>query len=254
MATKPSDPKLLQLALDVCELAQRAADLVGYREGVLDMLYGIVRFDVGLFHEFSPRTPLTRAAIRGIEPDTIAAGLGEWDDNAVMFERLRELALKQGGVASAEEAFARDARARTAWRERVCKPLRAQRVVIAHAVVSERIVSAILLCRSRAREFTELEQNVLRTILPAIAVGDALQQRLTDETPGGLPTQLRCLDQRLTSRQREIVERVALGHTNGQIGEALGLSVHTVRNLLTETRRRVGAANRAELVRLAVLR
>jgi DNA-binding CsgD family transcriptional regulator len=75
-----------------------------------------------------------------------------------------------------------------------------------------------------------------------------------DKSPSGPSTQLRCFDQRLTPRQRDIVERVALGHTNDQIGEALGLSPNTVRNLLTETRRRLGAANRAELVRLAVLR
>jgi DNA-binding CsgD family transcriptional regulator len=68
------------------------------------------------------------------------------------------------------------------------------------------------------------------------------------------PTQLRCSDQRLTPRQRELVERVALGHTNAQIAAALSLSENTVRNLLTATRQRIGAANRAELVRLAVLR
>ena len=59
---------------------------------------------------------------------------------------------------------------------------------------------------------------------------------------------------------RQIAQRVASFHwrnalrSSSAIGEALGLSAHTVRNLLTETRRRVGAANRAELVRLAVLR
>ncbi|MBC7171090.1 MAG: DNA-binding response regulator, partial [Polyangiaceae bacterium] len=38
------------------------------------------------------------------------------------------------------------------------------------------------------------------------------------------------------------------------IGRALGISEHTVRNLLVQVRARLGAANRAEIVRLAVLR
>jgi len=252
--TELTHPKLLQTVLSLCELGQRSADLVSYREGVLDLVHDLVRFEVALFHEFSPRVPLTRAAVRGIELATITAGLGTWDDNAVLFERLRELALTRAGVASAQQAFARDARARAAWRERVCKPDRVQSVLMGHAIVNERIVSALMLCRRTGREFTEREQSVVQTLLPAIAIGDAFQQTLTDKAPNGPPTRLRCLDQRLTPRQREIVERVALGHTNSQIGEALGLSAHTVRNLLTETRRRLGAANRAEVVGLAVLR
>lgn len=250
----PPTPKLSSIALSVCELAQRSADLVSYRNGVLDRLHELARFEVALFHELSPRVSLDRAAVRGIELATVVAGLAHWDENAVLFDRLRALALSQAGVASASAAYARDARAREAWRERVCKPWRVQHVLMAHSIVNERIVSALLVCRRKGPDFSTQEQRALQALMPAIAVGDALQQAWTDRAPTGPPTQLRCLDQRLTPRQREIVERVALGHTNSQIGEALGLSAHTIRNLLTETRRRLGAANRAEVVRLAVLR
>jgi DNA-binding CsgD family transcriptional regulator len=61
------------------------------------------------------------------------------------------------------------------------------------------------------------------------------------------------LDQRLTPRQREVVELVAMGQTNQEIGQVLSISHHTVRNLLVDVRQRLGAANRAEVVRLAVL-
>ena len=63
-----------------------------------------------------------------------------------------------------------------------------------------------------------------------------------------------CRDKRLTERQREIVEHVALGHTNAEIGAAIGLSVRTVRNLLVAIMKRLDASNRADVVRVAVLR
>jgi DNA-binding CsgD family transcriptional regulator len=50
------------------------------------------------------------------------------------------------------------------------------------------------------------------------------------------------------------VERVALGHSNEQIAAGLGLSANTVRNHLARVFARVGSSNRADLVRLAVLR
>ncbi len=74
-----------------------------------------------------------------------------------------------------------------------------------------------------------------------------MQQEVTTH-----PTRLACTDQRLTPRQRAIVEHVALGHTNAQIGLALGLSPYSVRNQLVQVFAAVGASNRADLVRLAV--
>jgi hypothetical protein len=174
-ATELPQPKVLQTLLSVSELGQRSADLVRYREGVLDLLQTLVRFDVALFYEFSPRVPLTRAAVRGIELATIAAGLAAWDDNAVLFERLRELALKQVGVASANEAFARDARSRAAWRERVCMPWGVQSVLMGHAIVNERISCVVSTNGSRRaseRSWSEphwvipIVRSVLRSVCP----------------------------------------------------------------------------------------
>lgn len=253
-AGEPAACTLWQLSLELCELARQRADLTGYRQTVLARLSEHLPFDVAVFHEFSPRIPLSRAALHGVSTETLEAGRAGWDENAVLFGRLRELALSQDGVAGDREAFANDARARSAWRTRVCRPLGIQSALLAHLVVNERLISALLLGRRSARGFTLAEQRALARLLPAVAVTDALQQSLLEGSVAGPPTQLRCLDQRLTPRQRELVERVALGHTNAEIGQALGLSANTVRNLLSETRQRVGAANRAELVRLAVLR
>lgn len=248
------DPDAARLVLEICDLARQTADLTAFRGMVLARLLACIPADVAVFHELSPRVPLTRAALHGVRLEVMEAGRTRWDENAVLFARLRELALTGRGVAGDREAFARDARARAAWRERVCKPLGVQASLLAHLIVNGRLVSALLLGRRSARGFSTAEQRTLERVLPALAVSDALQQSLAHGAVAGPPTQLRCLDQRLTPRQRELVERVALGHTNHEIGQALGLSANTVRNQLAETRRRIGAANRAELVRLAVLR
>jgi DNA-binding CsgD family transcriptional regulator len=245
-----------EVALELCQLAQRSTELALYRSAALALIGKCVPFEAALFHELSPRIPLSRGAILGIELAALDAGRRGWDDNAVLFARLRELALANEGVATDRAAFARDARVSAAWRERVCKPLSIRSAMIGHLIVQERIISVLLLCRRSRAAFSGRDESALKALLPALAIGDALQQTLADRAQPltGPPTELRCTDQRLTARQRELVERVALGHTNAQIAAALGLSEHTVRNLLTATRQRIGAANRAELVRLAVLR
>jgi DNA-binding CsgD family transcriptional regulator len=238
----------------LCELAQRASDNLEFRRGALALLGESIRFDAALFHELSPRVPLERAALVGLTPELIESSRARWDENAVLFGRLRDLALEQAGVASDHDAFPVGSRARKNWDERVARPFRARATLAGHLIVREKIIGAVLLFRRTAAGFSARDQAALRALLPALAVGDALHQALAANALAGPAVGLRCQDQRLTPRQREIVERVALGHTNAQIGEALGLSANTVRNLLTDVRARLAAANRAEIVRLAVLR
>ncbi|MBX7196754.1 MAG: LuxR C-terminal-related transcriptional regulator [Sandaracinaceae bacterium] len=59
------------------------------------------------------------------------------------------------------------------------------------------------------------------------------------------------LVQPLSTREREVVEYVVLGYTNREIGLACGTSPNTVKNQLQSVFRKVGAASRAELVRIA---
>jgi DNA-binding CsgD family transcriptional regulator len=236
------------------ELALRAPSLLVYRQGALDCIASSVRFDAALFHELSPRADLSSAASRALDLSALEAGRGSWDENAVLFGRLRELALAQGGVASDREAFPPGSRARKHWESRVAKPLCVRSTLAAHLVVRDKIISAVLLFRRDGSPFAKAEQASLRELVPILSLGDGLQQALARASLIGPTTQLRCVDQRLTARQREIVEQVALGYTNAEIGAALELSANTVRNLLTDVRKRLDAANRAEVVRLAVLR
>ena len=238
----------------VCELARNATDLPAYRSSALALLSQLIDFDAALFHELSPRVPFERGAFLGVDLRALDEGRGDWDENAVLFGRLRDLALEQDGVVTDREAFPVNGRARKAWAARVEQPLRVRSLLMGHLLAQERLISAILLFRRNARGFAARDKECLRELLPALALGDALQQALSAQPLAGPAVRLRCVDQRLTPRQRDIVERVALGHTNAEIGSALSLSANTVRNLLTEARRRLGAANRAEIVRIAVLK
>jgi DNA-binding CsgD family transcriptional regulator len=58
----------------------------------------------------------------------------------------------------------------------------------------------------------------------------------------------------LTPTEREIVQLVAQGHTNAEIGERLFISVHTVKKHLSHVYAKVGLDRRAELVAQAAHR
>jgi DNA-binding NarL/FixJ family response regulator len=52
----------------------------------------------------------------------------------------------------------------------------------------------------------------------------------------------------LTTAERFVLNRLASGHTNAQIGHHLGRSEKTVRNQLTRIYAKLGVANRVEAV------
>lgn len=242
------------LQREVSEHAACAPSLVQFRRRVLASVARHIDYQAALFHELSPRASLERAASIGFEAGVLAESIRRWDDNAVVLGRLRDVALERSGVATDADAFPPGSRGRGEWVERVNRAFGVRATLAAHLVVRDRIVSVLLLFRRTGVAFGAQECDLIRRLVPTLAVGDALQQALAGHRDAGAPTHLRCVDQRLTPRQRDLVERVALGHTNVEIGQGLALSPNTVRNLLTAARARLGAANRAELVRLAVLR
>lgn len=244
----PGDPVRALLAA-----AREAPGLREWREAALAMVAGELGCDCGLFHELSPRAPLSHAALLGLDPAALARSSARWDEDAVALGRLRDVALAQSGVATDREAFPRG-RGRREWERRVARPLGIRSGMMAHLVVRGRIVSGLLLGRRRGAPLGPTDRRALERLVPALSVGDALHQSLEGGALRGPATALECVDQRLTPRQREIVVQVALGHTNASIARALGISAHTVRNLLVQVRARLGAANRAEVVRLAVIR
>lgn len=58
----------------------------------------------------------------------------------------------------------------------------------------------------------------------------------------------------LSAREREVLERVAIGHTTARIAEELGVAESTVRTHVDKARDKLGARTRAEAVARALLR
>ncbi|MFO0749290.1 MAG: helix-turn-helix transcriptional regulator [Myxococcota bacterium] len=235
----------------ILDAATAAASLSAFRETALTVLAASVPHDVAVFHAFSPRVPLATACVRGVALEVVAATLPRWDALAVELGRLRDHALTHGGVVSDDEVFARGP-GRRAFEEAVARPLGVSSIAFVHLVVRARIGAGVLLGRRRGA-FDAAERDALRRLAPALAAGDALHAALDAAPRASLPVALRCEDQRLTARQRQIVELVAHGHTTPAIAAALGVSSNTLRNHLARIFERLGAANRADVVRLAVL-
>lgn len=236
----------------LAKLATEAASHRAYREGALALLREVVPFDGALMHALSPRVPLETAVIVGIDPQRIAQTMPGWDAIAVELGRLRDLA-NEKLAASDQEAFPQGSEMRARFHELALKPIGAQSLVIVHLIVRGEIHGAVMLTGCTTTTFSEAHLETLRALAPMLAVGDLLHAQLDNTQRASLPVTLRCTDGRLTTRQREIVEHVAHGHTNDAIASALGISANTLRNHLATIFAKLGAANRADVVRLAVL-
>jgi DNA-binding CsgD family transcriptional regulator len=243
------------LLLALAAIGADAPSLRAMRERALDLVLAAVPADAALLHALSPRVPLETAATRGLPLAMLEASLPGWDAAAVALQPLRDTATALDGVARDTDAFPPGTDARSRYEAVLARPLGMRSALVVHLVVRERIVSALLLLRAaRSAPFSDAEAALLRRVAPTLAVIDGLHQALDQSPQRAVPTRLRCDDQRLTQRQREIVEHVAMGHTNEAIARALGVSPNTLRNHLAEVFRRLDASNRADVVRLAVLR
>lgn len=245
-------PPMETLLADLARLGVEHHELVPFRHAVLDRLRREVPFDAAIFHAFSPRVPVTTAALVGLTMEQLAAAQPRWDAVAVELGTMRELA-NRNGAASDREAFPEKSAARARFVEHVVRPFRTRRMAVVHLTVRGTVRSAMALLSRDDAAFAPPTIALLAAIAPTVALADALLAIENDAPRTAAKVALRCEDGRLTVRQRGIVEHVAMGHTNEQIGAGLGLSPSTVRNHLAEIFRRLGASNRAELVRLAVL-
>ena len=91
--------------------------------------------------------------------------------------------------------------------------------------------------------------------LGAIPLRDAVRDlghRARVELPGAEPpAPVRTVADPLTDRERDVLERVALGRTNRQVGEELYISEKTVSVHLSRVMAKLGASRRAEAVAIA---
>lgn len=238
--------------LELTRACAAAPSAKASRQLTLAWLRERIPYDSAIFHALSPRVPLTTAAVHGVDLARIAASQGTWDDLAVELGALRERA-NETLAASLDEVFPLGSRTGQRARRLILGSFGMRSLCIVHLVVRERVRAAVILLAKRSRAFDAAQLADLRALAPLLATCDALHEELDDVPRTSAPVRLRCRDTRLTARQREVVEHVALGHRNADIAAALGVSANTVRNTLARIFTRVGASNRADLMRLAVL-
>ena len=97
----------------------------------------------------------------------------------------------------------------------------------------------------KASAAPELVEAVREAVEGRRYIGTELRARLDrpGEDQGG---------DELTDREREVLGLIALGHTNNDIAERLGLSVRTVESHRVHVQQKLGIQTRAELVRYAL--
>lgn len=252
MAVDPHEPLEHDLAMRLAVVGSEARTLIDFRTRALSLLRERVPFDRAAFHAFSPRVPLETGVFVDLDVAMLARSVSQWDAFAVELGRMRDLA-NTSRVAWDREAFPAASASRARFHELIGAPLRVRSMLIVHLTVRDAVRSVIALFGKHEDTFDARHVAFLRRVAPTLALADALLQHDEAAPRAALPTKLVCGDGRLTPRQRQIVEHVAMGHTNAEIATAMGLSPNTLRNHLAAIFTRVGASNRADLVRLAVL-
>jgi len=119
------------------------------------------------------------------------------------------------------------------------------RSVIGRIVVAQCFVLGISLSRSKLAPFTEADARLLDEILPVVKLAEELQRRRASLDQPDPDTTFG-----LVGREAQITELVCKGMQNPEIAQLLGISRHTVRNILANVFRKLGASTRSELVML----
>lgn len=120
--------------------------------------------------------------------------------------------------------------------------------IVARPLFHAQSAGLIYLCRHGIGRFRRHHLDQMLRLLPIIALShiaiDSLAKPRVDSDAAGP------VDHMLTRREREVVELVCRGLTNGEVATALGTSVNTIRNQLAAIFRKLEVASRAELAGL----
>jgi two-component system nitrate/nitrite response regulator NarL len=95
----------------------------------------------------------------------------------------------------------------------------------------------------------ELLEGIRRVALGEFVVSNNLARRLVrlqTSRPAGTPS----LEGSLTTREKEVLELLARGQTNREMGHALGVSEHTIRAHLRVITQKLGVSNRVQAAAL----
>jgi DNA-binding NarL/FixJ family response regulator len=131
------------------------------------------------------------------------------------------------------------------------------RVVVLTTFDEDENVMAAIRAGAAGYLLKDVSPNDLREGIRLVAAGDALlSPAITGTVMRALAGQLRrstrpALVDGLTEREREVLQRVALGESNAEIGAALYISPATARTYVSRLLAKLGARDRAQLVVIA---
>jgi DNA-binding NarL/FixJ family response regulator len=135
--------------------------------------------------------------------------------------------------------------------------LAAVRVVVLTTFDEDENVMAAIRAGAAGYLLKDVSPIDLREGIRLVAAGDALlAPAITGTVMRALAGQLRrtirpALVDGLTEREREVLQRVALGESNAEIGAALHISPATARTYVSRLLAKLGARDRAQLVVIA---
>ena len=222
----------------LAEIANGTATRYEYERGVIDLLGARVGFEVAMFKRASGLGEYTP----GLDPSVARECDGHWARFAEEVTPVAAVARKQRGVAVDLDVFGIRRMERFSFYQRLMRPHRGTSTAL--IFLAQRGVPLATLALGRVgRGFTARELDVLRRLAPTLALCEA--SAVPPRRDGDAASTMESL---LTLREREVLAHLRLGHTNAQIGLALGSSPRTVRNQLSSIYRKLGVGSRAEAV------
>ncbi|MBO0691635.1 MAG: response regulator transcription factor [Acidimicrobiaceae bacterium] len=135
----------------------------------------------------------------------------------------------------------------------VCREIRSTHpevgCLILTSFADNEVIAHAVLAGAAGYVLKEIQRNELVTAVRSVASGHSL---IPPDTVERVLAELRRLDaeregvERLTTREREILELIAEGKTNRQIAEELFLAERTVKNYVSNLLAKLGMARRSE--------
>jgi DNA-binding NarL/FixJ family response regulator len=131
------------------------------------------------------------------------------------------------------------------------------RVVVLTTFDEDENVMAAIRAGAAGYLLKDIAPSDLRSAVRVVAAGDALlspsiTRKVMSTLAGRLNTRTRpVLLESLTDREREVLTRIGLGESNGEIGASLHISPATARTYVSRLLSKLGARDRSQLVVLS---
>jgi RNA polymerase sigma factor (sigma-70 family) len=167
--------------------------------------------------------------------------------------RSRAITTAQRGAYRDSEAFPQTYRDKCLFYGEIVRPQGITKQIVAAVTFRGARTGSIHLERyGRDPDFSELELEAVRGLLPAVAVAQAALDPPTQDLASEANARLRSRLCGLSVRERQLVEYVMRGLSNRDIATVCGTSPNTVRNQISRIFDKLGASSRAELASWAM--